>query len=141
VSDEAVWSLDAIARRLYVADRHTVLAYARRWRDPLRLRNNGGRWWMLGERIDMWRLRQVPGNQCPRVRSLDSIGETIGRSVSTVRRVMTRAHDPLPVEWDELGAWAYKHALFDWHDGQEIPASVALARITNLDGGAQKQRT
>ena len=118
MSDRA-WGLKAIARRLCVAEEETVLAYARRWRDPLRLHRRLGRYWMVASRIDAWRERQHAGNTCPRVRTLGAIGEKLGVGAKAIRRYATRAHDPLPVEWGAGGIWAYADALRDWYQAQD----------------------
>ena len=118
-----IWTMRALARRLGVAEEETVVGYAMRPRDPLRVRYILGKHWMKAERVDRWRARQEPGNTCPRIVGLAAMAKKLRCSINTVKAYATRERDPLPVHG--LGGrhpWVYEDALVDWFDAQDKPA-------------------
>src|SRR5262245_45267860 len=136
MTPHVIWGLRAIARRLGVAEEETVTGYATRARDPLRLRQWRGRYWIKTERLDAWKARQQPGNACERLVGLDRIAERMKKSITTVKSFARLAIDPLPVEGlGTPGAWVYTDAMLDWYDAQDRPVDLT-ARAKNVGDSA-----
>lgn len=117
-----LWTLREIAAAVGVADRRTVLAYAMRSYDPLRLRYLIDRYWMRASVVDAWVQRQSHGYDLPRVTGLERIASEVRRSINGCKALARRVHDPLPiVGLGERRPWIYEAALQDWIEAQDRP--------------------
>lgn len=133
---QAIWTLRAIAKRLGVAEEETVLGYAMRERDPLRLVQLFGKYGIRTAKLDAWKARQQPGNTCERINGLHEIAQKLEVSINTVKAYARRPSDPLPI--NGLGGrrqWAYVDALVDWKMAEARPV-----RPVQLTAGVAGQR-
>jgi hypothetical protein len=122
VTDAGIWTLRDIAKALGVADRGTVIAFAQRRFDPLRLRCLIDEYWIRRSVLDMWKARQIDGADLPRVVGLEAIGKLTRRSINGVKALARRPFDPLPIYGlGKRHPWSYACALDDWIDAQDRP--------------------
>jgi hypothetical protein len=122
VSADAYWTLREIAQALGVADRGTVIAFAQRSVDPLRLRFLIDRYWIRRSVLDMWKARQIEDADLPRVVGLEAIGLLTRRSINGVKALARRPVDRLPIYGlGKRHPWSYACALDDWIDAQDRP--------------------
>lgn len=122
MSDPGIWTLRDIAKALGVADRGTVIAFAQRSFDPLRLRFLIDRYWIRRSVLDAWKARQLPDADLPRVVGLEAVGRRTRRSVNGVKALARRPVDPLPIYGlGKRHPWCYACALDDWIDAQDRP--------------------
>lgn len=122
MSGEAIYTLRDIAKALGVADRGTVVSYARRPFDPLRLRIWIDEYWIRQSVLDAWKARQLNDADLPRRVGLHRIGDRIRRTPKNVKALASRTVDPIPVYGiGKRNPWCYESALDDWIDAQDRP--------------------
>jgi hypothetical protein len=134
---DAIYTLRDIARALGVADRGTVIAFASRPFDPLRLRWMIDRYWIRRSALDLWKARQIEDADLPRIVGLQEIARQTQRSINGVKALARLPFDPLPIYGlGKRNPWCYACALDDWIDGHDRPfqfcaEAVDPARLTD----------
>jgi hypothetical protein len=115
-----VFKLDSIARLIGVGSTATVVRYAKRAVDPLRLWRVHGRIFAWDERAKLW-VDRTFNEDCaqPRAEGLYAIGEAVGlRDDEAILRLIRRAKDPIPTWYDGRKLVAWQSALEDWSEAQ-----------------------
>lgn len=142
-----IWTLRAIANRLGVSKEETVISYAMRPRDPLRIQHQFGRYWIKTETLDAWKERERANNACQRLVGRREICQCLRMSWNTAKAYARRADDPLPI--NGLGGpapWIYHGAWVDWFHAQNESArrvwltsllkeQQSISRDSNVDSG------
>jgi hypothetical protein len=119
---DAIYTLRDIAKALGVADRGTVIAFAQRPFDPLRLRWMIDRYWIRRSTLELWKARQIDDADLPRIVGLKELGRLTQRSINGVKALARLHVDPLPIYGlGKKHPWCYNCALDDWIDGHDRP--------------------
>lgn len=132
-------TLPRIVRRIgHTARVQTVLAYASRKYDPLRLRYRCGRPWIAESVLAAWITRtfgeEDEQRALPRVTGKEALCKAFGRDWRTILRYAAREHDPLPLHYSGDDVWIYQAALVDWVHAHDVPYPVHVGKLQWLRG-------
>lgn len=132
-------TLGQIARRIGHTSRdRTVLDYAARAYDPLRLRYRFGRPLMTESVLSAWVIRTFGEDDqrraLPRVTGREALCRAFGCDWRTILRYAAREHDPLPIHYSGDDVWIYQSALIDWVHAHDVPYPVHVGRLEWLWG-------
>ena len=132
-------TLPKIAKRIGHTSRTcTVLDYAARAYDPLRLRYRCGVPWVSEGVLGPWLIRTFGEEEqqraLERVTGREALCKAFDRDWRTILRYAAWPHDPLPIHYSGADVWIYKSALVDWVHAHDVPYPVHVERLEWLRG-------